>query len=132
MSNPSTALSAPGFGRGHRLLPTSRLGASSNLALEAAAGDEEVVLVDADTYGGAVAHVNIQICRKAHRTMVAILDPEVVVRADWGKAPVRVPTVLRGAARRPSRRWRSLGVPPTGGRRWSTAPRVWSWPRARA
>jgi RNA polymerase sigma-70 factor (ECF subfamily) len=29
--------------------------------------------------------------------LVAILDPDVVVRADWGKVPVRVPTVLRGA-----------------------------------
>jgi RNA polymerase sigma factor (sigma-70 family) len=29
--------------------------------------------------------------------LVAILDPEVVVRADWGKMPTRVPTVLRGA-----------------------------------
>jgi RNA polymerase sigma factor (sigma-70 family) len=29
--------------------------------------------------------------------LVAILDPEVVARADWGKVPVRVPTVLRGA-----------------------------------
>jgi len=29
--------------------------------------------------------------------LVAILDPDVVVRADSGKAPVRVPTVLRGA-----------------------------------
>jgi Sigma-70, region 4 len=29
--------------------------------------------------------------------LVAILDPDVVARADWGKAPVRVPTVLRGA-----------------------------------
>jgi hypothetical protein len=42
------------------LLPTSRLDASINLALEAAAGDDEVVLVDADAYGGAVAHANIQ------------------------------------------------------------------------
>jgi hypothetical protein len=45
---------------GDRLLQTSRLDASSNLALEAAAGDDEVVLVDADTYGGAVAQANIQ------------------------------------------------------------------------
>jgi RNA polymerase sigma factor (sigma-70 family) len=29
--------------------------------------------------------------------LVAILDPDVVARADWGKVPVRVPTVLRGA-----------------------------------
>jgi RNA polymerase sigma-70 factor, ECF subfamily len=29
--------------------------------------------------------------------LVAILHPDVVARADWGKAPVRVPTVLRGA-----------------------------------
>jgi RNA polymerase sigma-70 factor (ECF subfamily) len=29
--------------------------------------------------------------------LVAILDPDVVVRADWGKAPARVPRVLRGA-----------------------------------
>jgi RNA polymerase sigma factor (sigma-70 family) len=29
--------------------------------------------------------------------LVAILDPDVVVHADWGKVPVRVPTVLRGA-----------------------------------
>ena len=29
--------------------------------------------------------------------LVAILDPDVVVRADWGKVPVPVPTVLRGA-----------------------------------
>ena len=42
------------------MLPTSRLDASINLALEAAARDDEVVLVDADTYGGAVAHANIQ------------------------------------------------------------------------
>jgi hypothetical protein len=52
-------VSAPGFGRGHRLLPTSRLDVSSNLALEAAAGDDEVVLVDADTYSGTVAHANL-------------------------------------------------------------------------
>jgi hypothetical protein len=54
LSNLSTTLSAPGFGRGHRLLPTSRLDASSNLALEAAAGADEILLVDADTYGNAV------------------------------------------------------------------------------
>ena len=30
-------------------------------------------------------------------TLVAILHPNVVARADWGKAPVRVPTVLRAA-----------------------------------
>ena len=29
--------------------------------------------------------------------LVAILDPDVVARADWGKVPVRVPRVLRGA-----------------------------------
>jgi RNA polymerase sigma factor (sigma-70 family) len=29
--------------------------------------------------------------------LVAILDPDVVARADWGKVPVRVPTVLRGS-----------------------------------
>jgi RNA polymerase sigma factor (sigma-70 family) len=29
--------------------------------------------------------------------LVAILDPDVVVRADWGTVPVRIPTVLRGA-----------------------------------
>ena len=29
--------------------------------------------------------------------LVSILDPDVVARADWGKVPVRVPTVLRGA-----------------------------------
>jgi RNA polymerase sigma factor (sigma-70 family) len=29
--------------------------------------------------------------------LVAILDPDVMARADWGKVPVRVPTVLRGA-----------------------------------
>jgi RNA polymerase sigma factor (sigma-70 family) len=29
--------------------------------------------------------------------LVASLDPDVVARADWGKVPVRVPTVLRGA-----------------------------------
>ena len=29
--------------------------------------------------------------------LVALLDPDVVARADWGKVPVRVPTVLRGA-----------------------------------
>jgi RNA polymerase sigma factor (sigma-70 family) len=29
--------------------------------------------------------------------LVAILDPDVVARADWSKVPVRVPTVLRGA-----------------------------------
>jgi RNA polymerase sigma-70 factor, ECF subfamily len=29
--------------------------------------------------------------------LVAILDPDVVVRADWGKPPVRVPGFLRGA-----------------------------------
>jgi Mrp family chromosome partitioning ATPase len=37
------------------LFQTSRLDASINVALEAATGDDEVVLVDADTYGGAVA-----------------------------------------------------------------------------
>ena len=31
-----------------------------NLAFEAAAGGGEVLLVDADTYGGAVAHANVQ------------------------------------------------------------------------
>jgi hypothetical protein len=31
-----------------------------NLAFEAAAAGREVLLVDADTYGGAVAHANIQ------------------------------------------------------------------------
>jgi Mrp family chromosome partitioning ATPase len=31
-----------------------------NLAFEAAAARGEVLLVDADTYGGAVAHANIQ------------------------------------------------------------------------
>jgi Mrp family chromosome partitioning ATPase len=31
-----------------------------NLAFEAAAAGGEVLLVDADTYGGAVAHANIQ------------------------------------------------------------------------
>jgi Mrp family chromosome partitioning ATPase len=31
-----------------------------NLAFEAAAASGEVLLVDADTYGGAVAHTNIQ------------------------------------------------------------------------
>jgi len=36
-----------------------------NLAFEAAAAGGEVLLVDADTYGGAVAHANIQEC---HRT----------------------------------------------------------------
>jgi hypothetical protein len=51
---------APGFGRGRRLFQTSRLDASINLALEAAAGDDEALLVDADTYGGAVAHTNLQ------------------------------------------------------------------------
>jgi Mrp family chromosome partitioning ATPase len=35
-----------------------------NLAFEAAAAGGEVLLVDADTYGGAVAHANIQ---KHHR-----------------------------------------------------------------
>jgi hypothetical protein len=60
LSNPSTTLSAPGFGRGHCLSQTSRLDASINLALEAATGDDEVLLVDADTYGGAAAHANIQ------------------------------------------------------------------------
>jgi hypothetical protein len=54
---PFDAVRAPGFGR---LLPTSRLDASINLALEAAAGDDEILPVDADTYGGAVAHANIQ------------------------------------------------------------------------
>jgi RNA polymerase sigma-70 factor, ECF subfamily len=29
--------------------------------------------------------------------LVAILDPDVVARADWGKAPTRVPGFLRGA-----------------------------------
>jgi RNA polymerase sigma factor (sigma-70 family) len=29
--------------------------------------------------------------------LVAILDPEVVARADWGTVPVGVPTILRGA-----------------------------------
>jgi hypothetical protein len=42
------------------LLPTSRRDDSSKFALEAVAGDDEVVLVDADTYGVAVAHANIQ------------------------------------------------------------------------
>ena len=42
------------------MLPASRLDASSNLALEAGAGDDEILPVDADTYGGAVAHANIQ------------------------------------------------------------------------
>ena len=40
--------------------------------------------------------------------------------------------VRAAPARWPSRRWRSPSVPPTGGRRWSTAPRAWSWPRAGA
>jgi hypothetical protein len=57
---PFDAVSAPGRSRGHRLLQTSRLDDSSNLALEAVAGDDEVVLVDADTYGGTVAHATIQ------------------------------------------------------------------------
>ena len=35
-----------------------------NLAFEAAAAGGEVLLVDADTYGGAVAHANIQIHRR--------------------------------------------------------------------
>jgi hypothetical protein len=39
---------------GALLFQTSRLGASINLALEAT-GQDEVVLVDADTYDGAVA-----------------------------------------------------------------------------
>jgi hypothetical protein len=42
------------------LLLTSRLDASINLTLEVVAGDDEVVLVDADTYGGAIAHATMQ------------------------------------------------------------------------
>jgi cellulose biosynthesis protein BcsQ len=42
------------------LSQTSPLDASINLAFEAAATGSQVLLVDADTYGGAVAHANIQ------------------------------------------------------------------------
>ena len=49
MSSPSTALSAPGFGRGHRLSQTNRLDASSELTFEAAATGSQILLVDADT-----------------------------------------------------------------------------------
>jgi len=42
------------------LSQTSPLDASINLAFEAAATGSQVLLVDADTYGGAVAHANIK------------------------------------------------------------------------
>src|SRR5829696_2418645 len=64
--------------------------------------------------------------------LVAILDPEVVARADWGKAPVRVPTVLRGARAVAEQALAFAHRAPPGGRCWSTGPRAWSWPRARA
>src|SRR5215216_2941743 len=48
--------------------------------------------------------------------LVAILDPDVVARADWGKAPCASPRSCAVPARWPSRRWRSPTVPPTGGR----------------
>jgi hypothetical protein len=56
---PFAAVTAPGFGRGRRLFQTSWLNASIKLAFEAAAAGGEVLLVHADTYGGAVAHTKI-------------------------------------------------------------------------
>jgi len=49
LEQPFDAVSAPGCGRGHRLSPTSRLAASSNLAFEAAASGSQILLVDADS-----------------------------------------------------------------------------------
>src|SRR4029453_17743822 len=43
------------------------------------------------------------------------------------RCPCASPRSCAVPARWPSRRWRSPTVPPTGGRRWSTAPRAWSW-----
>jgi Mrp family chromosome partitioning ATPase len=40
-----------------------------NLAFEAVAAGGEVLLVDADTYGGVVAHTIIQKCRRSRRVM---------------------------------------------------------------
>ena len=54
---------ALGFGPGAPLVTDQPTGRLQYFCLEAAAGDDEVVLVHADTYGGAVAHANIDECR---------------------------------------------------------------------
>jgi hypothetical protein len=60
LSNRSTALSAPGFGRGRRLLRASQLDAFINLvALRPRPGDDQILPVEADSYGGAMAHANM-------------------------------------------------------------------------
>jgi single-strand DNA-binding protein len=52
---------APGFGRGHRFARRAGSWSSSfNLAFKAPPWGPEVLLVDADTYGGSVAHTTIQ------------------------------------------------------------------------
>jgi hypothetical protein len=53
-------VSAPGFGRGHRLSQTSRLDASINLAFEAAATGRWILLSTLTPLGTAVAHANLQ------------------------------------------------------------------------
>ena len=63
--NPSdqhfAAVTAPGFGRGRRLLQTSCLNASIKLAFQAAAAGGEALPLHADTYGGAVVHAPFKI-----------------------------------------------------------------------
>src|SRR5215217_1216949 len=51
--------------------------------------------------------------------LVAILDPEVVARADWGTVPVRVPTILRGARAVAEQALAFAQRAPPGGRCWS-------------
>ena len=50
--------------------------------------------------------------------LVAVLDPDVVVRADWGKVPAGASRTLRGRGPWPSRRWPSHNEPHPHGPRW--------------
>ena len=60
--------------------------------------------------------------------LLAVLDPDVVLRADTGALTPGASKILVARPRWPSRRSRSRGSASSGARPWSTAPRAWSRP----